>query len=388
MMNRHHGHRFWIGALALVLVFWASGAASGAALRSKDAAAPFDLKDLIREALSIPSTTGNEELLAGKILSYLPKAGVEKDNLGSVYAKFGQGGAKLAICAPLDEYGWFVSGITADGFLRLDRSAQPHPNYDGYLLGQPVVISTQKGLQYGIVVQPAMHLLTRERREELRRFTLDMAYVDIGVRSEDEARKKGVEMLDAVTLWPDLSLLAGDKWAGPSLGQKTSCALLLNLADDLGKAKLSQEVTLSWLAQTKWLVRSSGAGAPRGALGSTRARKTLQPKFAVLVDGIPADRGERGAAFGKGPVLVLPRDGAPKLKEAVEAAAREAKVALQVVAGLDSTLLNGLAGEGTEAVLLALPVKFAQTPSEVVDLKDAQALKAVLLQLVQSGRVK
>jgi endoglucanase len=378
MMTRRNLHRFWIGALALVLVFGASGAAS---------AAPFDLKDLIREALSVPSTTGNEELLAGKILSYLPKAGVEKDNLGSVYAKFGQGGAKLAICAPLDEYGWFVSGFTADGFLRLDRSAQPHPNYDGYLLGQPVVISTQKGLQYGIVVQPAMHLLTRERREELRSFTLDMAYVDIGVHSEDEARAKGVERLDAVTLWPDLSMLAGDKWAGPSLGQKTSCALLLNLADDLAKAKPSQEVTLSWLAQTKWLARASGRG-PRAALGSARVRKTLQPKFAVVVDGIPADRDERGAAFGKGPVLVLPPDGSPKLKEAVEAAAREAKVALQVVTGSDSTLLNGLAGEGTEAVLLALPVKFAQTPSEVVDLKDAQALKAVLLQLVQSGRVK
>ena len=68
--------------------------------RGAPAAPSFDLKDLIREALSIPSTTGNEELLAGKILSHLPKTGVEKDNLGSVYAKFGQGGAKLAISAP------------------------------------------------------------------------------------------------------------------------------------------------------------------------------------------------------------------------------------------------------------------------------------------------
>jgi putative aminopeptidase FrvX len=289
---------------------------------------------------------------------------------------------------PLDEYGWFVSGFTADGFLRLDRSAQPHPNYDSYLLGHPVVISTQKGLLYGIVVQPAMHLLTRERREELRSFTLDLVYVDIGVHSEDEARKKGVERLDAVTLWPDLSVLAGDKWAGPSLGQKTSCALLLGLADDLGKAKLSQEVTLSWLAQTKFPARSTGAGAPRSALGSVRARKTLQPKFAIAIDGIPADRGERSPVFGKGPALVLPRDGAPKLKEAVEAAARDAKISIQIVSGADSTLLNGLAGDGTEAVLLALPVKFGQTPAEVVDLKDAQALKALLLQLLQSGRVK
>ena len=378
-----------LASWALVLIL-ACGAAAAVAFSVPGPAAPsIDLKDLIREALSIPSTTGNEELLAAKILSHLPKTGIEKDNLGSVYAKFGQGGAKLAICAPLDEYGWFVSGFTADGFLRLDRTAQPHPNYDGYLLGQPVVISTQKGLQSGIVVQPSMHLITRERREELRNFTLDMAYVDIGVRSEEEARAKGVERLDPVTLWPDLSVLAGGQWAGPSLGLKTSAALLLNLADELGQAKPSQEITLGWLAQTKWNARASGAGAPRGALGSARTRKVLQPRFAVLVDGIPADRGEHGAAFGKGPVLVLPRDGSAKLREAVEAAGREVKVELQIVAaGPDSTLLNGLAGEGTEAVLLALPVKFAQTPSEVVDLKDAQALKAVLLQLVRSGRVK
>jgi putative aminopeptidase FrvX len=367
-------------ALAALAAILACGAAT---------AASYDLKDLIREALSIPSVTGNEELLAGKILSYLPKAGAETDNLGSVHARFGQGGSRLAFCAPLDVYGWFVSGFTADGFLRLDRTGQPHPSFDGYLLGHPVVISTQKGLLYGIVVQPAMHLITRERREELRNFTLDLAYVDIGVHSEGDARQKGVERLDAVSLWPDLSVLAGDKWAGPSLGQKAACALLLALAEDLGKAKLSQDVSLSWLAQTKFPARSAGQGAPRASQGSARARKALQAKFAVAVDAVPADRGERSPAFGKGPALILPRDGAPRLREAVEAAAREAKVAIQVIAGAgDSTLLNGLAGEGTEAVLLALPVKFGQTPAEVVDLKDVQGLKAVLLQLAQSGRAK
>jgi putative aminopeptidase FrvX len=374
---RRTPRRLAIGALTLI---FAVGAAR---------AAGFDLKDLIREAFSIPSVTGSEDLLAGKILSYLPRAGAETDNLGSVHVRFGQGGSRLAFCAPLDEYGWFVSGITPDGYIRLDRTGQPHPNYDGYLLGHPVVISTQRGLQSGVVVQPSMHLITRERREELRNFALDMAYVDIGAHSEDEARRKGVERLDAVALWPDLSVLAGDKWAGPSLGQKSACALLLALADDLGKAKLSQEVALSWLAQTKFPARSAGQGAPRAAQGAARARKTLQARFAVAVDAVPADRDERSPAFGKGPALILPRDGAPRLREAVEAAAREAKVAIQVLTGAaDSMLLNGLAGEGTEAVLLALPVKFGQTPVEVVDLKDVQGLRAVLLQLAQSGRAK
>ena len=365
-------------AFALLILLAAAGAS---------AAAPADLKDLIREIHAIPSTTGNEELLAARIAAALPKTGVDTDNLGSVVARFGRGGARLALCAPLDDYGWFVSGYTSDGYLRLDRVAQPQPNYDGYLLGQPVVISTRGGLLHGIVAQPSMHLITRELREQLRNFSLDSAYVDIGARSEEEARARGIERLDAVTLWPDLSLLAGDKWAGVSLGQKAACALLLGLADEMSRAKLPGEVALAWMAQSRFPARSTGAGAPRAALGAVRVRNAIQPKFAVVVDGLPADRGDRSPAFGKGPALVLPRDGAPKLKEAVEAAARDAGVALQTVAGGDSTLLNGLAGGGTEAVLLGLPLKFGQTPSEVVDLKDVQALKALLLRLAQSGRL-
>ncbi len=346
-------------------------------------ASPYEIKDLIREMVSIPSGLGNEEVLAAKILSYLPKDITEKDNLGSLFARFGTGEPMIAVLTPLDEYGWFVSGITPDGYLRLDRSSQPHPNFDSYLLGHPVVISTKKGLLYGVVSQPAMHLLTRERREELRNFSLDMAYVDIGVRSEEEAKNKGIEFLDPVTLWPDLSVLANDKWAGPSLGQKSAAALVLSMAEDLGKAKLSQEIVLSWMAQTKFPARSGGA---RSSLGAIRVRRTLQPKRIIVLDGLPADRGEKSPVLGKGPVLILPKEGGLKLKEAVEAIAAESQISLQSQTGAESTLLNAFAGE--EALCLALPVRFAQTPSEVVDLKDVQSLRTIILQLLQSGRVK
>jgi len=370
-MKKRNVH--WAWSAGLLLVFGMA------------AASPIDIKDLIREAISIPSALGNEEALGTKILSYLPKGAAERDNLGSVYARFGSGGSKIALLAPLDEYGWFVSGITPDGYLRLDRSAQPQPNFDNYLLGHPVVISTQKGLLYGVVSQPAMHLITRERREELGNLSLDLVYVDIGARSGEDARQKGIEFLDPVTLWPELSALADDRWAGLSLGQKSSCALLLGLAEDLGKAKLSQEVALAWMAQSKYPTRSGGA---RSSLGAIRAKRTIQPKLAIIVDGVPADRGEKSPALGKGPVLILPKEGAAKLKDAVEAVAREAKISLQYQTGAESALLNGLVGDGTEALMLAIPVKFAQTPSEVVDLKDVLALKTLLLQLLQSGRVK
>ena len=95
--------RSGIGALTLLLACSAAFAAS------------YDLKDLIREAHSIPSTTGNEELLAARILSSLPKTGVDTDNLGSVTARFGRGGAPVG--------GWRPGPALFAGW-RLDRLSE------------------------------------------------------------------------------------------------------------------------------------------------------------------------------------------------------------------------------------------------------------------------
>jgi putative aminopeptidase FrvX len=349
-------------------------------------AAAQDMKSLVKELFPIPSSTGNEEALAAKIEQSLPKSAVkEKDPMGSLYARWGKGEPRLAVLAALDEYGYIVSGINPDGYLRLDRAVQPpHPFFDSYLLGHPVMISTQKGLLQGIVSQPAMHLLTRERREELSKsFSLDLVFLDIGTRSEEEVRAKGVEILDPVTFWPDLSELANDRWAGHALGLKTECAVLLSLAAELSRTKTSQEVVLGWMAQTKFPARGS-----RSALGAMRAKKELQPQKVLILDIVAADRGEKSPALGQGPVLVQGKEGASKLKDIIDAIAREKNIPMQSLAGVESTLMTPFLGDSTEVLILALPVKFPHTPVEVVDFKDVQALKDLVLSLIASGRAK
>ena len=178
-----------------------------------------------------------------------------------------------------------------------------------------------------------------------------MAYVDVGVHSEDEARAKGFERLDAVTLWPDLSI-ARRRQVGRPIARLESVLRRCSSALPTTSAKRSSPRKSRCPGSPRRNgSRGRAAAAPRSALGSARARRTLQPKFAVVIDGIPADRGERpGLRKGPGP-RPAGRRILPKLKEAVEAAAREAKVSIQVVTGSDSTLLNGFVGEGTEAVL-------------------------------------
>ena len=343
-----------------------------------------DVKGLIKEIFPIPSVTGNEQFLAVKIAGFLPKtAALSADNLGSVYLKLGTAGGP-AIVAPLDEFGYVVSGFTADGYLTLDRAVPPpSPVYDSFLLGHPVVIMTKSKPVYGVVSQPSMHLLTRERRDQLAKdLTLDLVFVDLGVRSEAEARAKGVEILDPVTFWPDLTMLGDELWSGPALGQKSLCAALIAAAQETAQDKASA-ADIAWAAQSRFPARGT-----RASLGLTRVRAKLGGNRAIVLDTVAADRGPNSPFLGKGIVLNQAKEGPSKVREAVEAAALEKKILLQYRTGGDSPVLAPFASDGGDAVSVALAVRYAGTPSEIVALKDVQALASLLTEIIKEGRLK
>jgi putative aminopeptidase FrvX len=341
------------------------------------------LTSLLKTLAAIPSVTGNEERLTVEIKNNLPGSlAIETDNLGSLYAMAGKDESRIVVCAPLDESGWFVSGITADGYLRLDRAVPaPHPAFDSFLLGHAVVISTRIGLQNGIISQPSMHLLTRQRRDELAgNFSLDLVYLDIGARSQEEVKARGIEYLDAVSLLPILSKLAGEKWSGPSLGQKAVCAALTGAAIAVAEAETRNSAQFVWMAQTKFLSRGSGG---RVSLGTARARNRLEPKTVLILDTAPADIEDSGPIVGNGPVLRQFKEGPSRLKDAIEEAAEAGGVGLQFLPPGESPLMRPFLGEEKDVLSLSLPVKFSRSPSEIVSLSDVQALANLVAAIVE-----
>jgi putative aminopeptidase FrvX len=372
---RHRASRT-IGALAVAV--WTLVAVAGAA----------DLRSITRELFAIPSTTGSEGLLAADIMGLLPKGlPVETDGLGTIAVRIGGGGEPILVLAALDGYGHMVSGITPEGVLTLDRPVPaPNARFDAFLLGQPVIISTSKGPVQGVVAQPAMHLLTPERRRLLvDGFSLETAFVDIGVRSAKEARAKGVELLDPVTYPAVLTELAGDNWAGPGLGSKAAAAGLVAAAQELAGPSGAAGSILVWAAQTKFMARGRG---PRRAIGAIRAKARWRPARVIIVDVIAAGEGEGSPTPGLGPVLAVAKDGPSSLRQAAEEAAAATGASLQVVSTADSPLTLPFADGTSEVVRLALPVRFLNTPSEVIAFKDLQALHDILERVLRPGEMR
>ena len=128
------------------------------------------LENLIKDVFTVPSPTGYENILAAKIQGYLPKEWrTDMDNVSSLYAFMGaKAEPTLVVAAPLDEFGYFVSGIQTDGYLRIDRAVtEPVAIFNSFLLGHVMSVSTKKGTLAALCTLPAMHIMPREVRDRL-----------------------------------------------------------------------------------------------------------------------------------------------------------------------------------------------------------------------------
>jgi len=315
----------------------------------------------------------------------LPDSQTSQDNLGSLYLRLGKQNSQLAVCTPMDEMGYFVSGINPEGYLRIDKAVFGPSLIDSFHLGHAMIVWTENGPIEGVLALPSLHILSAEvRREFQERPGLELAFLDIGVKTEAEAQEKGVVVLDAVTPWREITQLAGDQMAGHSLGPKICAALLLDLAKNHAESG-NMETTFVWMAQTRFPLRRS---RPRAALGALRAAKELEAGSIIVIDVFPCGRDSgKEVILGNGPVLVTSGEKGKKVGERIRRLSREKGLSFQIAPGYSSSVMNSFLLAHNEIIGLLLPVKFLDTPSEVVDTRDAYTMRSLLLALLGEGRL-
>src|SRR5437764_2724694 len=179
------------------------------------------------------AVSGHEERLAAAIRARLKAFSPKSDNLGNVYVTIGTGAPHKLIAVAMDEPGYVVSGITPDGYLRVQRLPQAAvtPVFDVLNFAQPVWVFTRNGKQInGVFAGLSVHLQPG-RVGGPKMNHPDELFVDVGASSAAQIRAAGVEVLDVVVLQRNLLPVGTSEICGQSSGDRMALLALLGLVE-------------------------------------------------------------------------------------------------------------------------------------------------------------
>ncbi|MCQ2427179.1 MAG: M20/M25/M40 family metallo-hydrolase [Clostridia bacterium] len=150
--------------------------------------------ELLRTLCGIFGPCGNEERVRDKIADILKDSGIasEKDRIGNLFVKIPGGGegydpenpVKIMISAHMDEVGFMVRDIDADGYIRFICVGGIDPCV---LCGKRVVFMGAEGEVKGVIASKAIHHKTAEERTTA--VKIENMYVDIGAEDYEDASR-------------------------------------------------------------------------------------------------------------------------------------------------------------------------------------------------------
>ena len=190
----------------------------------------------------------------------------------------------------MDEPGFVVSEITADGYVRVQRLPQGGmpAMFNELASAQPVKITTAARQRWMECSRGSRHICSARwiRRPNMPNAAdLDWMYVDVGATSAAEARKAGVDLLEPLALTRKLAQMNGRMLNGVSVGDRFGAAAVLDSLAHLDAAKISGTLTVAFVVQQR-----TGARGLQRILTSAQADE-------LLVCGA-ADGGRAGARNG------------------------------------------------------------------------------------------
>ena len=227
-----------------------SGAFAAAAVLASATLAQ-DLRQDLAKFVETPAVSGYEQDLAKEIRLRLAKFKPQIDTLGDVVVTIGSGTPNRVIATPMDEAGYIVSGVTPDGYIRVQRLPQtaPNPVFDTLHAAQPISVRTRAGKIVPGVVDGLSTHLQGGRINPPAANNLDDVYVDIGASSAADVRAAGVEVLDPLFIDRHLYEMAYGRMTAPAIGDRFGCAALAEMLLHTDVSKVKGTLTVAFLAQ-------------------------------------------------------------------------------------------------------------------------------------------
>ena len=183
---------------------------------------------LVERFAAFSAVTGFEQAVVDTVIDEL-LPGATRDRSGSAVLVLGSGAPRRLVACPLDEPGWVVGSVQADGYLTLRRAPGrlPSPLFDQQLEGHRVTLFGRWGPVPGVVAVRSIHLTRGRDAGTDDPFSVDDARVDVGAASVTGARALGVDVLTPVSLAKKPRRYGTDLLAAPMAGRRAACAALV-----------------------------------------------------------------------------------------------------------------------------------------------------------------
>ena len=229
-------------------------------------------RKLLRELTEAFGPSGFETESANIMARELALAGeVSRDGLGSVVCRVAGRSERprIMVSAHMDEVGFMVKSITAEGYVKFLPIGGWWPNV---LLGQRVLVRTRKGDFPGVIGSKPPHELTEEERKQLP--DIGKMFIDLGcAEGFDVKTKLGVRPGDPIVPVSPFVEMGKNLMMAKAWDDRGGCGIVVEAARALKGKKRPNAVFLVGSVQEEV-----------GLRGARTAAEVVQPDVALALD--------------------------------------------------------------------------------------------------------
>ncbi|MDD2715737.1 MAG: M42 family metallopeptidase [Candidatus Wallbacteria bacterium] len=335
------------------------------------------------EALHLASSPTGSEIPAKKVFrEYLKNYAdrFESDTIGNTIAVLSGSKPKgsILLAGHIDEVGVMVKYIDEKGFIFFSAVGGIDP---AVLPGKRVVFEKNGKKIVGVLGKKPIHLLDAKDRDKA--VQMEDLFIDIGCNSKKEAAKL-LELGDTGVTSYGLEYLPNDLAVARGFDDRIGAFIIAETLKNLSSHKKNLAYTVYATATTQEEI---------GLRGASVCAFNLKPDLAIALDVTHAidypnvEKKKFGDInLGKGGVIPKGPNIHPWIYTNLVSVAKKSKIPYQVnalprPAGNDSNVIQITRG-GIPVGVVAIPLRYMHTPSEVLSLKDVENIIRLLTDFI------
>ena len=309
----------------------------------------------VEALVAIPGVSGHEDRVRERIRQFIPpeaQAGTRVDSRGNLIVRLGNADeVSVAFIAHMDEIGFEIRSVLPGGSVTVSSKGGGNRELFAW---QPASVHGA----YGTL--PAV--MTSSGR------------LDFGASTGADVRQSGVKAGDSATVPKRYRRLLGNRISARSLDDRLGCAVLLEVMRRLASKARGSGGSVEFVFTVE---------EETGLRGARHYAETSRPRFVYPIDTFVTSDSPFGpehlarASLGAGAVLrAIDESGMTPRRdvERIVALAKRHKIPLQY--GVTAGGNDGSVFASTETVNIPIgfPLRYAHTPVETADFRDARAV--------------